>query len=36
VRAAVDAGAAHVAQKGLLVNSVVIPAPSKQLYRDYI
>jgi microcompartment protein CcmL/EutN len=36
VRAAVDAGAARVAEKGLLVNKVVIPAPSKQLYKDYI
>lgn len=36
VRAAVDAGAQVVAEKGLLVNKVVIPAPSKQLYRDYI
>lgn len=36
VRAAVDAGAAQVAQKGLLVNSVVIPAPDDRLYKDYI
>ncbi len=36
VRAAVDAGAAEVAEKGLLVNKVVIPSPSPQLYRDYI
>ncbi len=36
VRAAVEAGAAIVAEKGLLVNQVVIPAPSEPLYRDYI
>jgi microcompartment protein CcmL/EutN len=36
VRAAVDAGAAIVAEKGLLVNKVVIPAPSKELYQNYI
>jgi microcompartment protein CcmL/EutN len=36
VRAAVEAGAALVAEKGLLVNKVVIPAPSEQLYKDYI
>jgi microcompartment protein CcmL/EutN len=36
VRAAVDAGAAIVAEKGLLVNKVVIPAPSPQLFKDYI
>jgi len=36
VRAAVDAGAAVVSEKGLLVNKVVIPAPSPQLYKDYI
>lgn len=36
VQAAVDAGADKVAQKGLLVNKVVIPAPSPELYRDYI
>lgn len=36
VRAAVDAGAALVAEKGLLVNKVVIPAPSKELYQNYI
>ncbi|HPG39308.1 MAG TPA: BMC domain-containing protein [bacterium] len=36
VRAAVEAGAALVAEKGLLVNKVVIPAPSAQLYKDYI
>jgi microcompartment protein CcmL/EutN len=36
VRAAVETGAAVVAEKGLLVNQVVIPAPSEPLYRDYI
>ncbi len=36
VRAAVDAGAAIVAGKGLLVNKVVIPAPSNQLFKDFI
>ena len=36
VRAAVDAGAAIVSAKGLLVNVVVIPAPSKELYQNYI
>ncbi len=36
VRAAVDAGSAVVSDKGLLVNKVVIPAPSKELYKDYI
>lgn len=36
VRAAVDAGAAIVAEKGLLVNSVIIPRPRKELLRDWI
>lgn len=36
VRAAVDAGAAVVAEKGLLVNKVVIAKPDKNLYKDYI
>ena len=36
VKSAVDAGAAVVSEKGLLVNKVVIPAPSEQLYRDFI
>ncbi|MBN1349045.1 BMC domain-containing protein [candidate division KSB1 bacterium] len=36
VRAAVDAGARIVADKGLLVNKVVIAAPSPQLYKEYI
>jgi len=35
-RAAVDAGAAVVKDKGLLVSSVVIPRPSEELFRDYI
>lgn len=34
VQAAVDAGAAVVERKGLLVNKVVIPAPSRELYGD--
>lgn len=36
VRAAVEAGAALVAEKGFLVNKVVIPAPTPGLYKDYI
>lgn len=36
VRAAVDAGSALVSEKGLLVNSVVIPRPRKELLRDWI
>ena len=36
VRAAVEAGSAVVENKGLLVNKVVIPAPSKNLYENYI
>lgn len=36
VQAAVDAGAAVVAGKGLLVNKVVIASPSKELYQNYI
>ena len=36
VRAAVDAGANLVAQKGLLVNKAVIAKPEPGLYRDYI
>jgi microcompartment protein CcmL/EutN len=36
VRAAVDAGAAIVAQKGLLVNKVVIPAPRKELLTEIV
>jgi len=36
VRAAVEAGAAQIGSKGLLVNRVVIPAPNPQLYRETI
>ncbi len=36
VQAAVDAGAEVVAAKGMLVNKVVIPAPQKNLSKDYI
>jgi microcompartment protein CcmL/EutN len=36
VQASVDAGAAIVAQKGLLVNKVVIPAPRKELMNEII
>jgi microcompartment protein CcmL/EutN len=36
VQAAVDAGAAVVAQKGLLVNKVVIPSPRKELLSEII
>lgn len=36
VRAAVDAGAAKVGEKGLLVNRVVIPAPSPNLYKEIL
>jgi len=36
VRAAVDVGAQRVADKGLLVNKVVIAAPSPQLYKEVI
>ncbi|GAB4112050.1 MAG: BMC domain-containing protein [Acidobacteriota bacterium] len=36
VRAAVDAGAARIGEKGLLVNKVVIPSPSPQLYREHL
>jgi microcompartment protein CcmL/EutN len=36
VRAAVDAGAARIGEKGLLVNQVVIPSPNPQLYREHI
>lgn len=36
VRAAVEAGSAVIAEKGLLVNRAVIPAPSPQLYKEYI
>jgi microcompartment protein CcmL/EutN len=36
VKAAVDAGAAIVAEKGLLVNKVVIPSPRKELLTEVI
>ncbi|MDI6767351.1 MAG: BMC domain-containing protein [Bacteroidota bacterium] len=36
VRAAVDAGAAVVASKGLLVNKVVIPQPRKELLSEIV
>lgn len=36
VRAAVDAGAAKVGEKGLLVNRVVIPAPNPNLYKEIL
>jgi microcompartment protein CcmL/EutN len=36
VQAAVDAGAAVVAEKGLLVNSVVIPAPRPELLSEIV
>jgi microcompartment protein CcmL/EutN len=36
VRAAVENGASVVADKGLLVNKVVIPAPRPELFKDYI
>jgi len=36
VEAAVAAGAAHVAARGLLVNKVVIPAPVKEIFGETI
>lgn len=36
VRAAVDAGAAIIAEKGLLVNKVVIPAPRRELLTEIV
>ncbi len=36
VRAAVETGAKLAAEKGLLVNQAVIPAPAAGLYRDYL
>jgi microcompartment protein CcmL/EutN len=36
VEAAVEAGAAIVAQKGLLVNKVVIPSPRPELLNEMI
>lgn len=35
-RAGVDAGAQLVREKGLLVSSVVIPGPSKELFGEYL
>ena len=35
-QAAVDAGAAVVASKGLLVNKVVIPAPRRELLSEIV
>lgn len=36
VREAVKAGAAVIGEKGLLVNSVVIPSPRKEIFREII
>jgi microcompartment protein CcmL/EutN len=36
VRAAVDAAAAVIGERGMLVNKVVIAAPSPELFRDFI
>ncbi len=36
VEAAVEAGAAHIAQRGLLVNKVVIPAPAQEILGETI
>jgi microcompartment protein CcmL/EutN len=36
VRAAVEAGADHVREKGLLVNKVVIPRPREEILRDKV
>ena len=36
VEAAVEAGAALISERGLLVNKVVIPAPSKELLGESI
>jgi microcompartment protein CcmL/EutN len=36
VRAAVEAGSAVVAEKGLLVNRGVLAAPSPELFKEYI
>ncbi|KPJ90914.1 MAG: propanediol utilization protein, partial [Gemmatimonas sp. SG8_17] len=33
---AVEAGAAHIRHKGLLVNKVVIPQPRAEILRDKI
>ena len=36
VRAAVNAGIVPVAEKGLLANQVVIPAPREEVFQEYI
>ena len=36
VTSAVNTGASYVAQKGLLVNKVVIPQPRPEILREYI
>lgn len=36
VRAALDAGAAAIAEKGLLVNKVLIPSPRKELLKEIV
>ncbi|HRR26289.1 MAG TPA: BMC domain-containing protein [Acidobacteriota bacterium] len=36
VQAALAAGAAKIGEKGLLVNSVLIPAPRPELFREHI
>ena len=36
VQAAVAAGSQAAAEEGMLVARVVIPAPSEELFRDYI
>jgi microcompartment protein CcmL/EutN len=36
VQAAADAGAAVIAERGLLVNKVVIPAPVKEVFGETI
>ena len=36
VRAAVEAGAAEVRRRGLLVSEIVIPRPSQELFGDYL
>jgi microcompartment protein CcmL/EutN len=36
VRAAVAAGAAVAAAEGILVSQIVIPAPRRELFQDWI
>jgi microcompartment protein CcmL/EutN len=36
VTSAVNTGAGYVAQKGLLVNKVVIPQPRPEILKEYI